>query len=114
MAAATFHVVQAKLDDEEGKDTQKLCENRRRRLSGQDGFAKRKKYRDVQQNPRAAFVVDDVASVQPSKVGGIEIRSAIEIVPTGGSVLGPGSDPEMSRLRPKRIDSWGIDGTMMQ
>jgi pyridoxamine 5'-phosphate oxidase family protein len=68
----------------------------------------------VQQNPRAAFVVDDVVSVQPWKVRGIEIRGAIEIVPMGGSALGPGFDAEMFRLRPKRIVSWGIDGTMMQ
>ena len=83
-------------------------------IGGHGGFAKRKKYRDVQQNPRAAFVVDDVVSVQPWKVRGIEIRGAIEIVPTGGSALGPGFDAEMFRLRPKRIVSWGIDGTMMQ
>lgn len=83
-------------------------------IGGHGGFAKRKKYRDVQQNPRAAFVVDDVVSVQPWKVRGIEIRGPIEIVPTGGSALGPGFDPELFRLRPKRIVSWGIDGTMMQ
>jgi len=83
-------------------------------IGGHGGFAKRKKYRDVQQNPRAAFVVDDVVSVQPWKVRGIEIRGAIEIVPMGGSALGPGFDDEMFRLRPKRIVSWGIDGTMMQ
>jgi PPOX class F420-dependent enzyme/OxyR family protein len=34
-------------------------------IGGHGGFAKRKKYRDVQQNPRAAFVVDDMVSVQP-------------------------------------------------
>ena len=83
-------------------------------IGGHGGFAKRKKYRDVQQNPRAAFVVDDVVSVQPWKVRGIEIRGAIEIVPSAGSALGPGFDAEMFRLRPKRIVSWGIDGAMMQ
>ena len=55
-----------------------------------------------------------LVSVQPWKVRGIEIRGAIEIVPMGGSALGPGFDAEMFRLRPKRIVSWGIDGTMMQ
>jgi hypothetical protein len=58
--------------------------------------------------------VDDVVSVQPWNVRGIEIRGAIEIMPMGGSALGPGFDAEMFRLRPKRIVSWGIDGTMMQ
>jgi hypothetical protein len=37
---------------------------------------------------RRASVVDDVVSVQPWKVRGIEIRGAIEIVPMGGSALG--------------------------
>ena len=32
---------------------------------GGHGFAQRKKFRDVQQNPRAAFVVDDLASISP-------------------------------------------------
>jgi pyridoxamine 5'-phosphate oxidase family protein len=83
-------------------------------IGGHGGFTKRKKYRDVQQNARAAFVVDDVVSVQPWKVRGIEIRGVVELLPTGGASLGPGFDPEMFRLRPKRIVSWGIEGTMMQ
>jgi pyridoxamine 5'-phosphate oxidase family protein len=34
-------------------------------IGGYSGFAKRKKYRDVLQNPRMAFVVDDVSSLNP-------------------------------------------------
>jgi pyridoxamine 5'-phosphate oxidase family protein len=68
----------------------------------------------VQQNPRAAFVVDDVVSVQPWIVRGIDIRGSIKIVPMGGSALGPGFDAEMFRLCPMRIVSWGIEGTMME
>ena len=33
---------------------------------GGHGFAQRKKYRDVQSNPRVAIVVDDLASVRPN------------------------------------------------
>ena len=32
---------------------------------GGHNFAQRKKYRDVQQNPRVAIVIDDLASVDP-------------------------------------------------
>jgi pyridoxamine 5'-phosphate oxidase family protein len=83
-------------------------------IGGHGGFAKRKKYRDVQQNPRVAFVVDDIESFQPWKVRGIEIRGEVEILPTGGNAILPHLDPEMFRLRPHRIVSWGIDGAMMQ
>jgi pyridoxamine 5'-phosphate oxidase family protein len=83
-------------------------------IGGHGGFAKRKKYRDVQQNPRVAFVVDDIVSFQPWKVRGIEIRGEVEILLTGGSAILPHMDPEMFRLRPRRIVSWGIDGEMMQ
>jgi pyridoxamine 5'-phosphate oxidase family protein len=78
-------------------------------IGGHSGFAKRKKYRDVIQNPRVAFVIDDVASVNPWSVRGIEIRGQAEILTTGGAALGPGFDPEMFRIRPKRIVSWGIN-----
>jgi pyridoxamine 5'-phosphate oxidase family protein len=83
-------------------------------IGGHGGFAKRKKYRDVQKNPRVAFVVDDIESVQPWKVRGIEIRGEVEIVLAGGSAIVPHFDPEMFRLRPRRIVSWGIDGAMTQ
>jgi pyridoxamine 5'-phosphate oxidase family protein len=83
-------------------------------IGGHGGFARRKKYRDVQKNPRVAFVVDDIESIQPWKVRGIEIRGEVEIVLAGGSAIVPHFDPEMFRLRPRRIVSWGIDGAMMQ
>jgi pyridoxamine 5'-phosphate oxidase family protein len=83
-------------------------------IGGHGGFSKRKKYRDVQANPKAAFVVDDVVSLQPWTVRGIEIRGEVEILPTGGNAVVPSFDPEMFRLRPKRIVSWGIDGAMTQ
>src|SRR5688572_4509783 len=58
-------------------------------------FAKRKKYRDVVRNPKVAFVVDDLASVNPWRVRGVEIRGEAEVPDTGGTELGPGFDPEM-------------------
>jgi pyridoxamine 5'-phosphate oxidase family protein len=81
---------------------------------GGHGFAKRKKYRDVLGNPRVAFVIDDIVTVQPWTVRGVEIRGEAEVLTTGGTELGPGFDPEMFRIKPKRIISWGIDGTQFQ
>jgi len=73
------------------------------------GFSKRKKYRDVVHNPRVAFVIDDVASVNPWAVRGIEIRGQVQILTSGGAELGRGFDPEMFRIHPRRIISWGIN-----
>jgi pyridoxamine 5'-phosphate oxidase family protein len=79
-------------------------------IGGRGGFAQRKKYRDVLENSRVAFVVDDVPSINPWTVRGIEIRGRAEVVATGGSALGPGFDPEMFRIRAVRIVTWGLDG----
>lgn len=78
-------------------------------IGGHD-FAKRKKYRDVQRNPLVALVVDDLASVSPWVVRGIEIRGEAQALESGGEALGPGFDPEMFRIRPRRIVSWGLEG----
>ncbi len=78
-------------------------------IGGHD-FAKRKKYRDVQQNPHVALVVDDIASVNPWTVRGIEIRGEAEVLETGGKDIRPNFDAEMIRIHPRRIVSWGIDG----
>jgi pyridoxamine 5'-phosphate oxidase family protein len=75
---------------------------------GGHNFAKRKKYRDVLKNPRVAFVVDDLASVNPWRVRGIEIRGRAEVLDSGGAELGPGFDPEMFRITPEHIVSWGL------
>jgi pyridoxamine 5'-phosphate oxidase family protein len=77
---------------------------------GGHGFAGRKKFRDVRHNRLVAFVVDDLASVDPWAPRGIEIRGEAEILETGGRQIMPRFDDEMFRIRPRRIVSWGIDG----
>lgn len=77
-------------------------------IGGHD-FAKRKKFRDVQRNPRVAFVVDDIASVTPWRVRGIEIRGMAEIVETGGQEILLGFAAAMFRVRPERVISWGLE-----
>lgn len=80
-------------------------------IGGHD-FAKRKKYRDVLRNRKVAFVVDEIASVNPWRVRGIEIRGEAEVLDTGGTELMRGFDPEMFRITPKRIVSWGLEEQM--
>lgn len=77
-------------------------------IGGHGGFTRRKKYRDILQNSRVAFVVDDVPSVNPWKARGIEIRGKAKILETGGASLGPGFDPQMFRITPTHTYSWGI------
>jgi pyridoxamine 5'-phosphate oxidase family protein len=81
-------------------------------IGGHSCFAKRKKYDDACQNPSVAFVVDDIVSVNPWTVRGIEVGGRVEILPTGGEALAPGLDREMFRIRARRIVSWGIDSDM--
>ena len=76
-------------------------------IGGHD-FAKRKKFRDVQRNPRVALVVDDIASVTPWRVRGIEIRGEAEALLVGGQEIMAGFDPEMFRITPRRVVSWGL------
>jgi pyridoxamine 5'-phosphate oxidase family protein len=76
-------------------------------VGGHD-FARRKKYRDAIRRPKVAFVVDDIVSVNPWQVRGLEVRGDVEVLETGGTTLGPGFSPEMFRIKPRRIVSWGM------
>jgi pyridoxamine 5'-phosphate oxidase family protein len=78
-------------------------------VGGHD-FAKRKKWRDVHKNAKVALVVDDLASVQPWRPRGIEIRGEAEILHSGGKTVNQGFDEEMFRIKPKRIYTWGLAG----
>lgn len=68
-------------------------------VGGRD-FARSKKYHDVKRSGRAAIVIDDLASVDPWRPQGIEIRGAAEVL----------DDPPRIRIRPERIVSWGLEG----
>lgn len=68
-----------------------------------------KKWRDVQANPWAAIVVDDLVSVDPWQPRMLEIRGRAEAVPEGGDTLGPGFGGPFIRLYPERKNSFGID-----
>ncbi len=66
-----------------------------------------KKVRDIASNPNVAFVVDDVQP--PWQPRGIEIRGRAQLLSEGGQAINPNFGPEMIRITPTRIISWGID-----
>ena len=68
-----------------------------------DGFrlASSQKYRNVLANGRAAFVVDDIVSVEPWRVRCMEIRADAEAIEVDGRPL--------IRLHPRRVISFGLD-----
>ncbi len=77
---------------------------------GGHGLSKSKKWRDLQANPKVAFVVDDLASTDPWRPRGIEIRGTAALHLEGGElVFGNGWDAAWFAVVPQRIISWGIE-----
>ncbi len=68
-------------------------------VSGRD-FAQTEKFGDVQRNGQGAIVIDDLASTDPWRPRGIEVRGRAEAVEAHRPLI---------RIHPRRIVSWGID-----
>jgi pyridoxamine 5'-phosphate oxidase family protein len=68
-------------------------------VGGRD-FAQTKKFRDARRSGRAAIVIDDLASTDPWRPRGIEVRGRAEIID---------GDRPIIRIHPQRIVSWGIE-----
>jgi pyridoxamine 5'-phosphate oxidase family protein len=68
-----------------------------------------RKFRNVEATGQVSLVVDDLASVNPWIVRGIEIRGSAEAlrdqVPASAHL-----SPEIIRIHPRRVISWGIPG----
>jgi pyridoxamine 5'-phosphate oxidase family protein len=63
------------------------------------------RFRTTARSGRAAIVVDDLASVEPWRPRGIEVRGRAEAL----------KDPRpLIRIHPERIVSWGIGGESRQ
>jgi pyridoxamine 5'-phosphate oxidase family protein len=60
-----------------------------------------KKFRDVERSGRAAIVVDDLASFDPWRPRGVEVRGRAETVQDGRPLI---------RIHPYRVVAWGIAG----
>lgn len=71
-------------------------------------MAASRKFRNVADNGRAAFVVDDIASVDPWRVRCLEIRGDAEAITAQADTEAGPADP-IIRVRPRRIISFGID-----
>jgi pyridoxamine 5'-phosphate oxidase family protein len=68
-----------------------------------------KKYRDVQANPWAALVVDDLLSTDPWRPRMLEVRGRAEAIANGGADLGPGFGEAFIRIHPDKVNSFGIE-----
>lgn len=63
-------------------------------------FEQTKKFRDVARSGRAALVIDDLASTDPWRPRGVEVRGRAEAL----------TEPvPLIRIFPQRIVSWGIE-----
>lgn len=68
-----------------------------------------RKFRNLAGNPKVAFVVDDIASVQPWRVRCVEIRGQAEALRDQAGQP-PGLSAEIIRVYPERVISFGLDG----
>ena|SRR5579859_6894036 len=69
-----------------------------------------KKFRNLQQHPHVALVIDDV--LPPWQPRGVEIRGTAETVATGGQArfgTAYAVDDAMIRITPLQIIGWGLD-----
>ena len=66
-------------------------------------FAATRKYRNVQANPRAAFVVDDV--LPPFRPRSVIVRGAAQAIEADDA----DETEAMIRIVPGKITSWGLD-----
>jgi pyridoxamine 5'-phosphate oxidase family protein len=78
---------------------------------GGHGIAQSKKYRDVARTGRAAFVVDDLVSVDPWTPRMLAVRGRAEVLPSGGQAIMPDFSPDLIRISPTWISSFGINAS---
>jgi pyridoxamine 5'-phosphate oxidase family protein len=79
---------------------------------GGHNIAQTKKYRDAIRYGRVAFVVDDV--VPPWKPRMLEVRGTVQGLPEGGKTILENFAPEMLRITPTHIVSFGLNSDVVQ
>lgn len=77
-------------------------------LIGGFALATTKKWRNLRTNPKVALVVDDIVSLTPWTVRGVDIRGEAELL-VGPHDLGPHFSEELIRIHPRKVHSWGLD-----
>lgn len=65
-------------------------------------FTSTRKYRNVAINPQAAFVVDDIASVDPWRPRAVVVEGRAQ------ALAGGDGEAPLIRLWPDRVFSWGL------
>lgn len=73
-------------------------------VGGRD-FASTKKFRNVQSNPRVAFVVDDV--LPPWRPRCVMVQGDAEALETATDAAGASTGP-IIRIHPRKVISWGL------
>jgi pyridoxamine 5'-phosphate oxidase family protein len=71
-------------------------------------FARTRKFRNVQANPRAAFVVDDLASTNPWRPRSVMVEGPAEAIAGSVETSGEGT----IRISPETVVSWGLEEGM--
>ncbi len=70
-------------------------------------FATTRKFRNVQANPHAAFVVDDV--LPPWRPRSVLVQGRAQALLPTGTGAGEGQEEAMIRISIDKITSWGLD-----
>jgi pyridoxamine 5'-phosphate oxidase family protein len=73
-------------------------------------MARSRKFRNIADNGRVAFVVDDLASIDPWRVRCLEVRGYGEAIEAPKDSSANFGGP-LIRIHPKRVISFGIDDT---
>jgi pyridoxamine 5'-phosphate oxidase family protein len=69
-----------------------------------------RKFRNVAGHPHVSLVIDDLASTDPWRVRGIEVRGEAEALTDTDPPMA-GMSREVIRIHPRRVISWGLDAT---
>jgi pyridoxamine 5'-phosphate oxidase family protein len=67
-----------------------------------------RKARDIQENPKVSFVVDDLESIKPWRPRGITVRGTAVLFEQNGTDGTPFGSTKI-RIIPERVVSWGIE-----
>lgn len=69
------------------------------------------RYQDVQHNPAVAIVIDDLASTNPWRPRGVQVRGTATLHEAGEASghRSPGFGGAWMSITPRSINSWGLD-----
>ncbi|MEP9381152.1 PPOX class F420-dependent oxidoreductase [Nocardioides sp. KR10-350] len=81
-------------------------DDQRRIVIGGHRLGQSQKYRNVRHHPQVAFVVDDLASVDPWRPRMVEIRGTAETLTDQETP--PGFSGELIRITPARVIAVGV------